>query len=110
MNGFPALEKFIPDAGVLNVSILQNRSRDCECLLRIVGGLADAPGISLAFVPRDDVAGTTFKSTDPFRIPSPHVGMRQRFGLLGDSIAGSESFEARDDAFLKLHLDHRASG
>ena len=90
MNGLRAAEHFTSNARVRDVSTVgDDRSRDRQRALGIVGGLADTPFVfAIVGIARDGVPGASLEATNAMRVLVQHFLTRQRFRLLANCIAG----------------------
>src|SRR5262245_20435983 len=98
MHALRAGEHLAADARVADVSILQNRARDRDGALGVVGGLADAPlALRIPGVARDDRSRFALESAHAVRIPSDHAFTRQCLGLLPDRVACRNTFQGTEN-------------
>jgi hypothetical protein len=99
VNAFDALEQLTPDGGVLDRAVFENRTRDGNCPLGIVGRLANAPlALRVADIPGNHAPRPSFEPPDAVRVPSPDALARQRFGLFADGVADGDTFETTEDS------------
>jgi hypothetical protein len=100
MHALPAGPQHLPaDARMHHLPITDDRPRDGDRALRVVGRLADPPLVlRVSGVARDDVTGWSFKATNPFCVPSGDLLAREHLGLLADGVSGRNPHQAPANA------------
>lgn len=109
MNTLLARQQLTTHAGMPDIAVEEDCSGNCDCSLRVVGGLAEQPlALSIARVPRNDRPWRPLESVDSAGVPLGDAVAGQVLCLLADGVAGRQSsYRCENSVQLWRQGDHR---